>query len=333
MAKKKKIKNSEKAGLVDNVSKYSQKPRSSIPRRRFDFSFFYSFPISNSGSSLGSSCGEVGLSNVTTNSLHDRNAEGRKLPEHSLVWCSKSQNKGPQIASNFSETTVVEVETIVQNENFGSCSDRNVGEQSSDTARSLEFTPKKSQVTESNSFCITPGNVVWAKTAYKTWWPAEIMDERSTSADSKNQDTGGHVLVEFYGSHDNAWLDPARDLSLLEDVSKCFEERSCNPMEDFQDALKQALQRKEYLSSCRQLFKSLDGLNHSDQQDQSSDKWTPSISSRAEHDFLVKGRGKRERKRKLQFDEVTFPLTSTKKVRRFRIMRYLGLSAPIGSPF
>lgn len=78
----------------------------------------------STGSSLGSSCGEVGLSNVTTNSLHDRNAEGRKLPEHSLVWCSKSQNKGPQIASNFSETTVVEVETIVQNENFGSCSDR-----------------------------------------------------------------------------------------------------------------------------------------------------------------------------------------------------------------
>ncbi|XP_065638694.1 uncharacterized protein LOC112038886 isoform X3 [Quercus suber] len=286
MAKKKKIKNSEKAEQVDNISKYSQKPRSSKPRRRFDFSFFYSFPISNSGSSLGSSCGEVGLSNVTTNSLHDRNAEGRKLPEHSLVWCSKSQNKGPQIASNFSETTVVEVETIVQNENYGSCSDRNVGEQSSDTARSLEFTPKKSQVTESNSFCITPGSVVWAKTAYKTWWPAE-----------------------------------------------CFEERSCNPMEDFQDALKQALQRKEYLSSCGQLFKSLDGLNHSDQQDQSSDKWTSSISSRAEHDFLVKGRGKRERKPKLQFDEVTFPLTSTKKVRRFRIMRYLGLSAPIGSPF
>ncbi|KAK9985656.1 hypothetical protein SO802_030607 [Lithocarpus litseifolius] len=311
MAKKKKMKNSEKAEQVDNISKYSQKPRSSKPRRRFDFSFFYSFPISNSGSSLGSSCGEVGLSNVTTNSLHDRNAEGRKLPEHSLVWCSKSQNKGPQIASNFSETTVVEVETIVQNENFGSCSDRNVGEQSSDAARSLEFTPKKSQVSESNSFCITPGSVVWAKTACKTWWPAEIMDERSTSADSKNQDTGRHVLVEFYGSRDNAWLDPARDLFLLED----------------------ALQRKEYISSCGQLFKSLDGPNHSDQQDQSSGKWTSSISSRAEHDFLVKGRGKRERKRKLQFDEVTFPLTSTKKVRRFRIMRYLGLSAPIGSPF
>ncbi|KAK7825524.1 hypothetical protein CFP56_033083 [Quercus suber] len=163
---------------------------------------------------------EVGLSNVTTNSLHDRNAEGRKLPEHSLVWCSKSQNKGPQIASNFSETTVVEVETIVQNENYGSCSDRNVGEQSSDYCKVTGIYPQKITSYRKQQFCITPGSVVWAKTAYKTWWPAEIMDERSTSADSKNQDTGRHVLVEFYGSRDNAWLDPARDLSLLEDVSK-----------------------------------------------------------------------------------------------------------------
>lgn len=331
MAKKKKIKNAEKAKQIDNIQKYSQQPRSSQkPRRRSDFSFFYSYPLSNSGSLLGSSCGEVGLSNVTTNSLLDWNAEGKKLPDHSLVRCSKSQNKRPQIASNFSETTVVEVETIVQNELFGSSSERNVGEQTSDTTGSLEFTPQKSEVTESNGFCITPGSIVWAKTACQTWWPAEIMDERSTLADSRNQDTGGHVLVEFYGSHDNAWLDPARDLSLLED---CFQERSCNPMEDFQDALKQALQRKEFLSSCREFFKSPDGPNHSDQQDQSSDKWTSSTSSRAEDDFLERRRGKRERKRKLHFDEVTFPLTSTKKVRRFRIMRYLGLSAPIGSPF
>lgn len=57
MVKKKKIKNSEKAEQVDNISKYSQKPRSSKPRRRFDFSFFYSFPISNSGPSLSLSYG------------------------------------------------------------------------------------------------------------------------------------------------------------------------------------------------------------------------------------------------------------------------------------
>lgn len=109
----------------------------------------------STGSSLGSSCGEVGLSNITTNSLHDRNAEGRKLPEHSLVWCSKSQNKGPQIASNFSETTVVEVETIVQNENFGSCSDRFV--------QHISYHPKY----------LNPVTLQWLSFSFfiqKCWW-------------------------------------------------------------------------------------------------------------------------------------------------------------------
>jgi hypothetical protein len=50
MAKKKK-RNAEKAEhIIDNIpNKYSQKPRSSKPKRRSDFSFFYSFPLSNSG--------------------------------------------------------------------------------------------------------------------------------------------------------------------------------------------------------------------------------------------------------------------------------------------
>ncbi|KAG2682808.1 hypothetical protein I3843_10G002000 [Carya illinoinensis] len=327
---KKKTTNSPKLEQIDNLPYYySQKPRSSQPKRRSDFSsFFYSAPLYNSGSLPGSSCGEVGLSNVTMNSLNDRNAEGEQLPEHPLVQCCKFQDKELRFSSDFSETLTVEVETVAQNELFDTLSERNVGEQTSDTARSVECTP--SHATETNGFCITPGSVVWARTASHMWWPAKITDRRYNSADTRNQDTGGRVLVEFYGSNDIAWLDPTRDLSQLED---CFEERSCNPMEDFQDALKQALQGKECLSSCGELFKSPDDLNDSDQQYHSSQKWTSSISCRAEDDFLERGRGKRERKRKLHFDEVTFPLMSAKKVRRFRIMRYLGLSAPIGSPF
>ncbi|KAG2682807.1 hypothetical protein I3760_10G002100 [Carya illinoinensis] len=305
---KKKTTNSPKLEQIDNLPYYySQKPRSSQPKRRSDFSsFFYSAPLYNSGSLPGSSCGEVGLSNVTMNSLNDRNAEGEQLPEHPLVQCCKFQDKELRFSSDFSETLTVEVETVAQNELFDTLSER-----------SVECTP--SHATETNGFCITPGSVVWARTASHMWWPAKITDRRYNSADTRNQDTGGRVLVEFYGSNDIAWLDPTRDLSQLED---CFEERSCNPMEDFQDALKQALQGKECLSSCGELFKSPDDLNDSDQQYHSS-----------QDDFLERGRGKRERKRKLHFDEVTFPLMSAKKVRRFRIMRYLGLSAPIGSPF
>ncbi|KAA8516600.1 hypothetical protein F0562_016894 [Nyssa sinensis] len=121
-----------------------------------------------------------------------------------------------------------------------------------------------------------------------------------------------------------------RDLSQFED---CFEERSCNPMEEFQDALKQALYTKEHRSSGRELIGSTDQPNFPNLPDLSPDKWNSSSSSRTESDCLERGRGKRERKPKVRFDEVIFPLKSARKVRRFRIMRFLGLAAPIGSPF
>ncbi|TYK25173.1 PWWP domain protein [Cucumis melo var. makuwa] len=71
-------------------------------------------------------------------------------------------------------------------------------------------------------------------------------------------------------------------------------------------------------------------------QDQSCDKGSSSNSSRIEDNDLHqdRGRGKRERKPKVPFDEeMTISLKSTRKFRRMRIMRYLGLAAPVGSPF
>ncbi|CAK9323137.1 unnamed protein product [Citrullus colocynthis] len=71
-------------------------------------------------------------------------------------------------------------------------------------------------------------------------------------------------------------------------------------------------------------------------QDQSCDKGSSSNSSRIEDNdlHLDRGRGKRERKPKVPFDEeMTISLKSTRKFRRMRIMRYLGLAAPVGSPF
>ncbi|CAH1434236.1 unnamed protein product [Lactuca virosa] len=46
-----------------------------------------------------------------------------------------------------------------------------------------------------------------------------------------------------------------------------------------------------------------------------------------------RARSKRERKPKVHFDEVSCPLYTSRKVRRFKIMRSLGLAAPVGSPF
>ncbi|KAF8005597.1 hypothetical protein BT93_K0020 [Corymbia citriodora subsp. variegata] len=53
-----------------------------------------------------------------------------------------------------------------------------------------------------------------------------------------------------------------------------------------------------------------------------------------EDDSSEKGRGKRKRKPTSFFsDDLYSPSRSPKKVRRYRIMRYLGLMAPVGSPY
>lgn len=246
-----------------------------------------------------------------------------KLP---LIKCNNSKDKG--LCSDVYEIPIDEVESVVQGAHFDSGNDRTFDEQKDDNAATLDFMPIKSQVMESSGAFTNPGSVVWAKTACEVWWPAEVMEEKST--DSRNQGIDGHVLVQYYGNHHSAWVDPDRDLSLFED---CFEERSCNPMEDFQDALKQALHRKRHLNSCRQLVGSPDGPDNLHQQDQSSEKCISSCSSRTEDDSIERGRGKRKRKPKVHFDAVALPLKPARKVRRFRIMRYLGLIAPVGSPF
>ncbi|RVW47966.1 hypothetical protein CK203_102275 [Vitis vinifera] len=356
MAKKK-----ENVIRIDHIPKSCRQPRSH-PRRRTDFSTLLSTPFHGAGSLLRSSSSKDTLSSISIASLDDRMEKRTEMAKLPLIKCNNSKDKG--LCSDVYEIPIDEVESVVQGAHFDSGND------------SGAFT--------------NPGSVVWAKTACEVWWPAEVMEEKST--DSRNQGIDGHVLVQYYGNHHSAWVDPDRDLSLFEDAgdccncaendgrracSICFEERSCNPMEDFQDALKQALHRKRHLNSCRQLVGSPDGPDNLHQQDQSSgtslvisgglkmiviiltvesvvgkhrwlylpanqfqgvkdgrkEKCISSCSSRTEDDSIERGRGKRKRKPKVHFDAVALPLKPARKVRRFRIMRYLGLIAPVGSPF
>ncbi|XP_057983391.1 uncharacterized protein LOC131168156 isoform X2 [Malania oleifera] len=270
---------------IDRLPMCFQQPRSPPRKRRTDFSLFF---CSSSASSL-------------TNSFHqdDRMDIGNIVSTCSRIQCKESKDGGRGFLSNVVEVPIAEVESVAQKTLSDPSNKRNFDEQQCDTAETLDFTPIKSQITEINDVSITPGSIVWAKTACQMWWPAEIMDETSTSANSRNQGIDGHVLVQYYGNHRSAWVDPTRDLSLLEE---CFEERSSNPMEDFQDALQEALGRKERINSCGQLFGSPNGCSNSNRLDQSSDKWNSSSSSRTEDDFLGKGRGKRKRKPKVHFD-------------------------------
>ncbi|XP_042427199.1 DNA (cytosine-5)-methyltransferase 3B-like [Zingiber officinale] len=172
---------------------------------------------------------------------------------------------------------------------------------------------------------LSPGNVVWAKTAVHEWWPAEIMDDKSI--ESTRDNLTGHVLVQLYGSEERSWLEPDRDVSQFD---QCFEERSKNPLQTFQDALKQALSKRAHLSPKASPNRHLNGAKIS-YQPEKCDTWQS--SRKTSNSLDVEGRGQRKRKVKVHFDEMSRMPTSKRKVRRLRIMRYLGLMAPIGSPF
>ncbi|KAJ4972029.1 hypothetical protein NE237_005128 [Protea cynaroides] len=336
------------------LPKCCQQPRSRASKPRTDFSPFrssipspshsYSPPNNvaadrrrrhhtcNRDSLLDfSSCKNV-LSSITTSVEQGCQAPftiyKKDMPEFPLSRCSMSQNGEPErIFSNSDGVRVKKVISGAQNTISSTCDNRNDGRHKSDNAETSASTPDKSTslATRLNDVWITPGSIVWAKTANQMWWPAEIMGERSPLISTNNQDVDGYILVQYYGNYECAWVDPAEDLSQFED---CFDEKSSNSMEAFQDALKQALHKKENLSLCGLLDE-----NPDIQRDQSSDRWNASSSSKTEGDYLERGRGKRKRKPKVHFDEVTFPMKSVKKLRRFKIMRYLGLTAPIGSPF
>ncbi|XP_009395306.2 uncharacterized protein LOC103980594 [Musa acuminata AAA Group] len=172
---------------------------------------------------------------------------------------------------------------------------------------------------------LAPGSTVWAKTAYHDWWPAEVMDERSLECTKNNHI--GHILVQLYGSKEHAWLEPARDLS---EFDYCYEERSRNPLQAFQDALKQALCKHVHTSPRTLLERCLDNPKSSYQHDKLG---TWQTSSNTSNNSADEGRSLRKRKMKVHFDELTCAENPKRRNRRLRIMRYLGLMAPVGSPF
>ncbi|XP_021290047.1 uncharacterized protein LOC110420941 isoform X3 [Herrania umbratica] len=298
--KKQKIK---ELNQIDNFPQFTKLSRKAAPKAKRSSS---SSPASPSTPGSLPECSYDGdeASSVTLTSFDDKKDGRKKL--HDSVYCKKSWGKRPGFELNFYEFPVVE--SVALNKVSEPCSGRivhrKVVEQESDK--------KKLKVTRSNGVCITPGNVVWAKTACQVWWPAEIIGQRSILADSRIQHNEEHVLVKFYGKHNSAWVNAARDLSMLEDA---------------------LVQRKEHIKSCRQLPRSHDSSTHSDQQDRKSGKWTSSTSSKTGSNLVKQGGSKKERKPTIHLDDATFPSKSAKGARRIKIMRYLGLTAPIGSPF
>ncbi|KAL2953569.1 hypothetical protein AAZX31_19G172000 [Glycine max] len=236
MAKKRTTPQKKKTQTIIPMPKHSQQPRSSPPKRRTDFSFFTRSPSSfsnpTSGSSPGSSSGEVRLSNVASSSLQGRKMVMKQFSEDIMVQCSIYQEGRPVCSSESFDTPVVEVDSAVQDEILNLGGHRAACNEKIDISKMSESTRLESYVCDSSSLAATPGNVVWARTDGQVWWPAEILEETSALS---NPGSGGHVLVQFYGNLPSAWIDPMTDISTFEDS---FEDKSNNPSEDFQQALK-----------------------------------------------------------------------------------------------
>ncbi|OWM69678.1 uncharacterized protein LOC116194139 [Punica granatum] len=176
----------------------------------------------------------------------------------------------------------------------------------------------------------------------------------SNQPDMRTQPSDGHLtgtdlvdLDEHAESASNWDLSAGtrehEDLQILESqattstggcMTPCLNGREADTADGSQDSSKHVSNEKDRVGFRRQLFKSPDKKNISNQQQQSSGRMTSSNSTELEDESSERGRGKRKRKPKLHFDEESnLPLKSARKVRRFRIMRYLGLMAPVGSPF
>ncbi|XP_020698523.1 uncharacterized protein LOC110111126 [Dendrobium catenatum] len=175
---------------------------------------------------------------------------------------------------------------------------------------------------------LAPGNIVWVKDTSHGWWPAEVTDI-GVLKDNDYQHTA-RVLVQLFKIHRRVWADSS-DLSQF---SNCFEERSQNPSEAFQDALKQALSKYGNDRLRTSESRSAGEIRSPTQQDKSPDASKTSISSSSKDDHDEEGgRGKRKKKTKIHFDEMAVADNPARKIRRLKIMRLLGLAAPVGSPF
>ncbi|XP_026411802.1 uncharacterized protein LOC113307575 isoform X2 [Papaver somniferum] len=296
------------------VSKFCQQPRSRRGSKpRTDFSLFISSSAADSSSSSSSSmlhhrhpgatseCSRYGngQSQVATSSLGQTcqavfRRRKKEMPSFPLVQCSvikivgEEKNSSSSISEQIPQTESVAQDMILEN-----CDDGDL--QESVTAGELASTPNKSisQVVESNDVRMAAGSIVWAKTANEMWWPAKVMEGKTTADVSSDQGVNGHVQVQYFGNHENAWLTPEGNISLFDE---CFKERSCNPLAAFQDALKQALYCKEQLRCCWER----DGVRNSSQEQPSVaplDKCIEPSSSRTE-DSLEKRRGKRNENQK-----------------------------------
>ncbi|KAG0474659.1 hypothetical protein HPP92_014345 [Vanilla planifolia] len=299
--------------------------------------FFFGFCSFGGGHLMDFSCCNDISSNsksASTDLGSDESVSERSqdMPHISLIHCSMQMDGGQGVVSQSLGQVPNEVEPVIK---FCSLNSSRNRKKESCTSRHLNNYIPRLPVHYSSDKSFLPaardidtwlaaGEVVWAKTAHHGWWPAEVMDTRFLHGIDTQHAV--QVIVHLFALHERALVN-TEDLS---EFINCFEERSKNPSEAFQDALGQALRKQNHERTRRRQVPCPLPTPSPTQNDLSN----TSVSSSTKDDIdKEQGRGKRKRKSKIPFDELAFPDNPTRKVRRLKIMRLLGLAAPVGSPF
>ncbi|KAK8957217.1 hypothetical protein KSP39_PZI000648 [Platanthera zijinensis] len=274
---------------------------------------------------------------ASTDQEYDESVSGRELTGFFQDQSSMHSNGGEGFMSASIQKPLNEVESVCKYGSPSSCRNRKFRSSSSSYLNKnvleepLLYSSDKSilQVTKDADTWLALGNIVWVKAVHNGWWPAEVRDLRIL--DSNDSQRTARVLVELFKLQERVWV----DTSVLSQFPKCFEERSKNTSEAFKDALKQALCKYENGSLKPSQSRCTAEIQSPTQHDKSPDASKTSVSTRGTDDDDAKeeGRGKRKRKTKIHFDEMAVPDYPVRKTRRLKIMRLLGLAAPVGSPF
>ncbi|XP_020591289.1 uncharacterized protein LOC110032098 isoform X2 [Phalaenopsis equestris] len=254
--------------------------------------------------------------------------DGQDLPDFSVDQCGVFSNEGQGIMSESIQKHANEAEKV------GTHSSSSINKHAPEELLLLTSENSTLPAARDADAWLAPGKIVWFKDIHHGWWPAEVMDTEVLK--DNDCELTARALVQLLEIHKRAWVN-ASDLSQFPNNTcvQYFEERSKNPSEVFQIALKQALSKLESIS----LGTSQDGfaveLRSPTQTDKSPDASKTSISSSSSKDDHDEegGRGKRKRKTKIHFDEMAVADNPARKLRRMKIMRQLGLAAPVGSPF
>eukprot|EP00252_Welwitschia_mirabilis_P006534 TRINITY_DN17419_c0_g1_i1.p1 TRINITY_DN17419_c0_g1~~TRINITY_DN17419_c0_g1_i1.p1 ORF type:complete len:206 (+),score=50.38 TRINITY_DN17419_c0_g1_i1:461-1078(+) len=173
------------------------------------------------------------------------------------------------------------------------------------------------------------GSLLWAKLDLanidkSSWWPAQVVDERTVSEDNiYNDKVEGGILVRYYGSCIYVWLDPCSSFS---EFQKNFKGKNSSPIVEF-FAL---LEENNCGKSCVESNKQSNELKSSPMQKKSEKSTTK--RKNIGNDCAVHRAEKNNEihppnKQGSPVDD------SGKNVRKLRVMRNLGLAAPSGSPY